>query len=117
NGILIDNPRAAERFRQQIVKLATAGNTSPAALAGTNSKTSAFQNPSFRVWFTRTLGQVDLVDARLLISKARRAALFLMFQTGFKGSLLEAILKRRTEKSFYIHGVISSPPVEGGKKK
>src|SRR5262249_2941558 len=52
-----------------------------------------------------------------LIRRAKSAALFLMFQTGAKGSLLEAIMNRRNDPKFYIHGIISSQPQEGGKKK
>src|SRR5262249_2380897 len=112
-----------ERFVKQIRTLATAGNESPKALAQANSTAVSMKvtGKPVTVWFTRTFKEVDMQDAIARIAKgpngAKDGALFLMFQTGAKGSLLEAIMNRREDKNFYVHGVISSPPVEGGKKK
>lgn len=118
NGLLIDDPALAVRFKEQIEKLALAGSESPKSLASANSKPVQMKigtNP-VTVWFTRTNKLADLEDAKARIDAANDGALFLMFQTGAKGSLLEAIMNRQKDKSFYIHGVISSPPTEGGKK-
>jgi phosphatidylserine/phosphatidylglycerophosphate/cardiolipin synthase-like enzyme len=117
NGILIDDPAIAERFRQQAEALALAANASPNALAVKNTQANDFDDAETSVWFTRTLGMVDLKDASQYIAKAKQGALFLMFQTGMKNSLLEAIFARRSDKGFYTRGVISTPPATGGAKK
>jgi phosphatidylserine/phosphatidylglycerophosphate/cardiolipin synthase-like enzyme len=118
NGLLIDDGPLATHFQEQIKKLALAGDASPPSLASVNSEPvrAKLGKRPVTVWFTRTNAEVDLDDAKARIAAARDGALFLMFQTGAKGSLLEAIMNRRTDPGFYIHGVISSPPAEGGKK-
>jgi phosphatidylserine/phosphatidylglycerophosphate/cardiolipin synthase-like enzyme len=118
NGLLIDDPGLADRFQQQIEALALAGAASPKSLAESNSTevNASIDGTATTVWFTRTFKQVDLKDAIARIKGAEEGALFLMFQTGAKGSLLEAIMNRRDEKDFYVHGVISSPPAGGSKK-
>jgi phosphatidylserine/phosphatidylglycerophosphate/cardiolipin synthase-like enzyme len=118
NGILIEDGPLAACCRDQIQALARENGKSSKALAQTNSKpfNGALGARKATLWFTRTLKQVDLADASARIAQAPKTSgvLFLMFQTGAKGSLLEAILNRQNEESFYIHGVISSPPVVGG---
>jgi len=120
NAILIDDLSVAKEFADQIGRLATNGNESPKALAAENSKpknVAATGGRKVRVWFTRTVGQVDLKDATQLISQAKEGALFLMFMTGLKDSLLEASLDRQKDEAFFNHGVISSQPPEAVKKK
>lgn len=120
NAILIDEPSVAKEFAGQVDLLVKCGNDSPKDLAAANGKprnisTSGGRN--VRIWFTRTVGQVDIKDAAELISQARTGALFLMFMTGLKDSLLKAILDRKKDEDFFIHGVISSQPREAVKKK
>jgi len=120
NAILIDDRSVAKVFADQIGQLITSGNESPQTLADRNSKPrnlAATGGRAVRVWFTRTVGQVDLKDAAQLIGGAKKGALFLMFMTGLKDSLLKAILDRQTEEDFFIHGVISSQPPEPVQKK
>src|SRR5262249_10521120 len=119
NGLLIDDADLADQFKERIRALALAGDASPKELATANSTPiqETLGKRPVTVWFTRTFQEVDLEDAKQRIAAAKNGALFLMFQTGAKGSLLEAILNRQKEKDFYIHGVISTPPQEGGRKK
>jgi phosphatidylserine/phosphatidylglycerophosphate/cardiolipin synthase-like enzyme len=120
NGILIDDLSVAKEFATQIGRLATSGNESPKGLADENSKpknVAATGGRRVRVWFTRTVGEVDLKDATQLIGQAKEGALFLMFMTGLKDSLLKAILDRQKDEDFFIHGVISSQPPEAIQKK
>jgi phosphatidylserine/phosphatidylglycerophosphate/cardiolipin synthase-like enzyme len=119
NGLLIDDHKLAGRFQAHIEDLALARDDSPASLAELNSTpiNQKVGRSDVRVWFTRTNKLADLADARKLIAEAKHGALFVMFQTGAKGSLLEAVMKRQKDSHFYIHGVISSPPSEGGRKK
>jgi hypothetical protein len=115
NGVLIDDKPLADRFWRQMEALAAAGNESPKTLADENSVStmSTVDGADTRVWFTRTFKQVDLDDAKGLIEAAQTGVLFLMFQTGASGSLLESILKRRADKGFFVHGVMTTPPMTG----
>lgn len=119
NSVLIDNPSIARLFADQIRHLADNGDKSPPTLAKRNSKPKDVTagERKVRVWFTRTVGQVDLKDATKLIGQAKQGALFLMFMTGLKDSLLAAILDRQEEEDFFIHGVISSQPSERVRRK
>ena len=119
NGILIDDPALAAKYRDQIELLAKDKGLSPPALAESNStpvNENVGQTP-VTVWFTRTNKLVDLQDAIARIKAAKNGALFLMFQTGMKNSLLGAIMDRRTDDDFYVHGVISTMPQVSGQKK
>jgi len=119
NGILIDDADLALDYKNQIIELSKNDGTSPAALAEANStaRPATIDGSPVRVWFTRTTAQQDMEDAKSVIAGAKHGALFLMFQTGAKGSLLEAIMNRQKEPEFFIHGVISNPPSTGGGKK
>ena len=46
-----------------------------------------------RLWFTPTVGQVDLKEARKIIVAAKQANLFLMFNPGPKNTLLNQIIE------------------------
>lgn len=117
NAVLIDDHAVAERFWDQMQALDAADDLSPRELADANSTATdvPVDGGSVRTWFTRTMRQVDLDDAKRLVAEATDGALFLMFQTGATGSLLEAILKRTEDRGFFVHGVISSPPQTGRK--
>jgi phosphatidylserine/phosphatidylglycerophosphate/cardiolipin synthase-like enzyme len=119
NAVLIDNRDIATHFAKQIDLLAKAKNLSPKTLAAANSKPKIVKAGDYgvRVWFTRTVGQVDLKDATALIDKAKEGALFLMFMTGMKDSLLKAVLDHQKDDDFFIHGVISQQPPERVAKK
>jgi phosphatidylserine/phosphatidylglycerophosphate/cardiolipin synthase-like enzyme len=119
NAILIDNRAVAAHFVKQIDLLGKSKNLSPDTLAKSNStpRLAKIGTSPVRVWFTRTIGQVDLKDAVSIIQNAKEGALFLMFMTGLKDSLLRAILDRQNEDDSFIHGVISQQPPERVAKK
>ena len=67
-----------------------------------------------RVWFTPTIGQVDLNDAKKAILGANQAILFLMFNPGPKDTLLNSIIAKARKgvagKRLYIRGAINQDP-------
>ena len=116
NSVLIDNPDLAEEYRQQWVRLRDAGDATPDTLKMSNSK--ARNQPigatPVRLWFTPTIGLVDLKEAQKIILGAKQAILFLMFNPGPKDTLLNDIITQarasKQGKRLYIHGAINQDP-------
>jgi phosphatidylserine/phosphatidylglycerophosphate/cardiolipin synthase-like enzyme len=96
--------------------LKDAGNTTPKELKTKNSepRDEKVSRTPVRLWFTPTIGQVDLEEAREIITGAEQAILFLMFNPGPKETLLNAIIKAARAaiagKRLYIHGAINQDP-------
>ena len=116
NSILIDDFDLAMEYRNQWDLLKDAGDETPDDLKKSNSEPrdpSVGQTP-VRLWFTPTVGQVDLKEARKVISGAKQAILFLMFNPGPKDTLLnEIITKARSGvagKRLYVRGAINQDP-------
>jgi phosphatidylserine/phosphatidylglycerophosphate/cardiolipin synthase-like enzyme len=116
NSLLIDDPDLAAEYRAQYNLLKNAGDATPGNLKASNSEP---RDPEVgklpvRLWFTPTVGQVDLTEARKIITSARQAILFLMFNPGPKDTLLNGIIRTaRTGlagKRLYIHGAINQDP-------
>jgi len=116
NSVLIHDRNVAKEYRAQWDALASAGDLTPQALKKANSKPRDVKLAALgmRVWFTPTIGQVDLKEARKLILGAKQAILFLMFNPGPKDTLLNQIINaaRKTAKGkrLYIHGAINQDP-------
>jgi phosphatidylserine/phosphatidylglycerophosphate/cardiolipin synthase-like enzyme len=116
NSILIDDRNIAAEFRAQWDLLRTSADGSPPALKEANSRPRSRKlgSAAVRLWFTPTVGQVDLDEARKVILGARQAILFLMFNPGPKDTLLSSIIatarKRTTGRRLYIHGAINQDP-------
>ncbi|GAC1395237.1 MAG: hypothetical protein NVSMB68_12300 [Thermoanaerobaculia bacterium] len=116
NSILIDSPDVAAEYRKQWDLLMNAGTDTPAALknSNTNPRNVTVAQTPLRVWFTPTIGQVDLNEARQIILGARQAILFLMFNPGPKDTLLNQIIDTARAgtagKRLYIHGAINQDP-------
>ncbi len=116
NSVLIDDVELAAEYRAQWDLLRDAGDGTPAPLKASNSKARGFSigQTEVRVWFTPTVGQVDLKEARRIIVGAKRAVLFLMFNPGPKDTLLNEIVKAARAgaagQRLYIHGVINQDP-------
>ncbi|MEO6391955.1 MAG: phospholipase D-like domain-containing protein [Pyrinomonadaceae bacterium] len=116
NSVLIDDFDLAEEYRQQWDLLRDAGDLTPDTLKDSNSepRDPAIDSGTVRVWFTPTIGQVDLDEARKLIEKAKQSILFLMFNPGPKDTLLNGIIataqKGVAGKRLYIHGAINQDP-------
>lgn len=115
NGILINDGRIAAYFKQQWDALKAAGDGYPATLleADAHPKTGEVQSGNMTVWFTPLKLKSDLADASRLIHGAQDGVLFLFFNPGPKGTLLNDILSLDSSR-LYIHGVVNQDP--GGKK-
>jgi len=116
NSLLIDNPKIAAEFRKQWELLRSSGSTTPPKLKQSNTKPRDLKvgEPKVRLWFTPTIGQVDLKEGRKIIMGAKSAILFLMFNPGPRDSLLNSILEAAKAKPggrrLYIHGAINQDP-------
>lgn len=116
NSVLIDDVDLANEYRKQWQLLKDAGDTTPADLKDVNSKPRDLEvgQTPMRIWFTPTVGQVDLKQARNIIGGAKRAILFLMFNPGPKDTLLNEIIGTARAgaagKPLYIRGVINQDP-------
>ena len=116
NSVLIDDYDLAKEYRKQWGLLKDAGDETPADLKKSNSnprETDIGPTP-VRLWFTPTVGQADLKEARKIISGAKQAILFLMFNPGPKDTLLNEIIDTaragRGGKRLYIRGAINQDP-------
>lgn len=116
NSLLIDDFDVAAEYRDQWDLLRDAGDDTPADLKEANSepRDPDIGQSKVRLWFTPTVGQVDLKEARQVIEGARQAILFLMFNPGPKETLLNAIIKSARAgaagKRLYIRGAINQDP-------
>lgn len=116
NSVLIDDFGMAAEYRAQWDLLRDAGDETPADLKESNSqpRDPNIGQTKVRLWFTPTVGQVDLKEARKIIVGAKQGILFLMFNPGPKDTLLNEIIKASrvgtAGKRLYIHGVINQDP-------
>jgi phosphatidylserine/phosphatidylglycerophosphate/cardiolipin synthase-like enzyme len=116
NSVLIDDFRIANEFRTQWDRLKEASDSTPEDLKDSNSKPRDLKvgDIPLRLWFTPTVGQVDLKEARKIIENAKQAILFLMFNPGPKDTLLNEIIATAragtAEKRLYIRGAINQDP-------
>ncbi len=114
NGILIEDAGLAAGYKARWDALAAAGNGYPPSLAQQGSVPTNVHLGSAGVtaWNVPCSGLVDLADARKLIQGARQGVLFLFFNPGPSGSLLNDVLALKADKLF-VHGVVNQDP--GGK--
>jgi phosphatidylserine/phosphatidylglycerophosphate/cardiolipin synthase-like enzyme len=116
NSVLIDDPDLASEYREQWDLLKDAGDETPKDLKVSNSEPRDHKvgKTPLRLWFTPTVGLVDLSEARKLIAGANQAILFLMFNPGPKDTLLNEIIETarsgRAGKRLYIRGAINQDP-------
>jgi phosphatidylserine/phosphatidylglycerophosphate/cardiolipin synthase-like enzyme len=116
NSVLIDDPGVAAEYRAQWDRLRDARDDTPEDLEEENSnpRDPDIAPTRVRLWFTPTIGQVDLKEARAVIMGANQAILFLMFNPGPKDTLLNQIInaarKGPAGKRLYIHGAINQDP-------
>jgi phosphatidylserine/phosphatidylglycerophosphate/cardiolipin synthase-like enzyme len=114
--VLIDDFDLANEYRKQWDLLRRAGDETPDDLKKSNSepRDPIVGRIPVRLWFTPTVGLVDLEEAREIIENASQAILFLMFNPGPKDTLLNEIIKTarsgRRESRLYIHGAINQDP-------
>ncbi len=118
NGILIEDRKVAADFKRQWDILKKSKNAFPDFLVQSNSQTRQYSvdGSALSLWFTRTSEEQDLDQARALINGAKKAILFLMFNPGPAGTLLNAIIERSSPSSpsfnqnLYMHGVLNQDP-------
>lgn len=118
NAVLIEDRRVAAEFKAQWDRLRSAGDGFPATLIVANSVPRKFtlDQSATTVWFTRTSDEQDLEQARTLINGAQKAILFLMFNPGPSGTLLNTIIERSSptsphyDRTLYIHGALNQDP-------
>jgi phosphatidylserine/phosphatidylglycerophosphate/cardiolipin synthase-like enzyme len=138
NGVLIKSPKIAMRFFQQWKALVKAGDAYTQELIEGDaqglsadvgqSKVTAWFAPNARIGAKPKKGQgsphgdhPDLQFARRLIQNAQEGVMFLVFNPGPKGTLLNDILdllnNPAKNKKLYIHGVANQDPTVVGKNK
>ena len=127
NGIAIKDAKIADRFFQQWKQLVTAGDDYPATLTSFDAKgvPNAVGKAKVTAWFAPNppLGKkpktgygdhADLKAARALINSAKEGILFLVFNPGPAGTLLNDILavldKNPKTGGLYIRGVANQDP-------
>lgn len=116
NSVLVDDLALAAEYRAQWDLLRDAGKQTPLPLKQRNSdpRDPVVAPSNVRLWFTPTVGEVDLEQARRLIQDARQAILFLMFNPGPRATLLNTIIDTARASTagqrLYIHGAINQDP-------
>lgn len=115
NAVLIRNPDLAAFYLAEWRALSEAGDATPNALVTANG-TPRKAGKRTTLWFTPLRGGLDLDQAGELIANARSGILFLMFNPGPRGSLLNDIIELAAPGSphfkpdLYIQGVVNQNP-------
>jgi phosphatidylserine/phosphatidylglycerophosphate/cardiolipin synthase-like enzyme len=118
NGILIPDATVAGWFKDHWDQLVAAGNGYPRQLleADTTKRTTTIGDITLTAWLAPVTGQVDLADARARIQAAKDGILFLFFNPGPAGTLLNDIVDRATQGTatydphLFIHGALNQDP-------
>lgn len=117
NALLIENPALAQFFLDQWKILARDGDASPPALYESNATPRISRTAKgTTVWFTPMREGLDLEQAGELIAGAQDGILFLMFNPGPRGTLLNDIIElaspsgARFKPDLYIQGVVNQNP-------
>lgn len=117
NAVLIRNGALAAVFLDQWRALAKAGSETPPALRTANAAPrSVGRAKSTTAWFPPMDAAADLEMAGALIAAAKQGIMFLFFNPGPRGSLLNDIIALAAPASstfnpdLYIHGVVNQNP-------
>jgi phosphatidylserine/phosphatidylglycerophosphate/cardiolipin synthase-like enzyme len=120
NALLVENAELAGRYLQEWQTLRDAGNDYPDVLFTENGQSRTVDlggdAGGAQVWFAPVRNTVDLQSARERINAARDGILFLMFNPGPAGTLLNDIIERTTPASatydpnLHVHGVLNQDP-------
>jgi len=121
NAVLIEgNAQLGQWFLDEWNALKAAGSQYPDDLFTVNDQTRrtplGANGVSGQIWFAPVRGTVDLESARERINAATEGILFLMFNPGPSGTLLNDIVERTTPASpsydpnLHIHGVLNQDP-------
>ena len=117
NAVLIRDRELAQFYRDQWDRLVAAQHASPPELFTVNAKPHVPAHAkTTTLWFTPMHGGLDLDQAGDLIGKAKDGILFLFFNPGPRGSLLNDIIELASPASenyrpdLYIQGVVNQDP-------
>jgi phosphatidylserine/phosphatidylglycerophosphate/cardiolipin synthase-like enzyme len=117
NALLVSNPALAQFYLDQWKALAAAGDATPPDLYDANATPrTPPRAKGTTLWFTPLHGGLDLEQAGELISGAKEGILFLMFNPGPRGTLLNDIIELASPASpnfrpdLYIQGVVNQNP-------
>lgn len=115
NGILVEDTGIAQVYFERWTQIKAAGSSYPAKLADAGSTPGRSQVGSAQLtaWNAPVNNLVDLDSARKLIQGASQGVLFLMFNPGPHGTLLNDILALN-QQDLFVHGVVNQDP--GGSK-
>jgi phosphatidylserine/phosphatidylglycerophosphate/cardiolipin synthase-like enzyme len=117
NGILLRSKPLATGFLQRWTDLRDAGDDAPPTLVGKAVTAKAtVAGAKVTAFFTPVADQIDLQEASAQIRAAEDAVLFLMFNPGPRGTLLNDIVARASplsqfyDESLCIRGVVNDDP-------
>ncbi|MEK9212943.1 phospholipase D-like domain-containing protein [Sphingomonas sp. 2378] len=117
NAVLIANPTLAQFYFDQWKMLADADDATPDSLYASNGTPRTSKKvKGTTLWFTPMRAAADLDQAGALIAAAKHGILFLMFNPGPRGTLLNDIIELASPGSpnfkpdLYIQGVVNQNP-------
>lgn len=117
NGLLIENAAVASAYLEQWNALAKAGDATPEDLrAADETPRKPARTKGLTLWFAPMPEPHDLDQAGQLIAAAKEGILFLMFNPGPRGTLLNDIIELASPSSLnykpdlYIQGVVNQNP-------
>ncbi len=117
NGLLVESPSLASAYFDQWTALSKAGDATPESLRQADeTPRHPARNKNVTLWFTPMHDQLDLEQAGTLIANAKEGILFLMFNPGPRGTLLNDIIELASPSSpnfspeLYIQGVVNQNP-------
>ena len=115
NALLVDNPALAQFYLDQWKALAAAGDDTARSYESNATPRNLPRNKATTLWFTPMHGQLDLDQADTHLG-AKDGVLFLMFNPGPRGTLLNDIIELASPTSekynpnLYIQGVVNQNP-------
>jgi phosphatidylserine/phosphatidylglycerophosphate/cardiolipin synthase-like enzyme len=117
NALLVRNPALAQFYLDHWKALAAAGDETPPDLYETDATPlNPPRNKATTLWFTPMHEPLDLEQAGEYIASAKEGILFLMFNPGPRGTLLNDIIELTSPSSskynpdLYIQGVVNQNP-------
>jgi phosphatidylserine/phosphatidylglycerophosphate/cardiolipin synthase-like enzyme len=117
SALLVRNEMFAQDYLDQWKALAAAGDETPPELFDSDGEPRSV--PALKgttLWFTPMHGQLDLEQAGELLRNAKEGILFLMFNPGPRGTLLNDIIDiasptgQNYNPELYIQGVVNQNP-------
>jgi phosphatidylserine/phosphatidylglycerophosphate/cardiolipin synthase-like enzyme len=108
NGLLINDAKVAQVYRDQWDRLRKAASDFPKTLVAANSLPKQ-PTSDVTVWFTRASKGVDLKALDDAVTGAKDGLLFLMFMPGSAG-LFSTVARMSGDPKLFVRGVVSTLP-------